>query len=146
MTWTYAGDPSANNRDEVRFLVGDTDTTDQLITDEEIAYAVAEESSNRGAAALVARAIAASFARRADRSVGDLKVSYKQRYDNYIALATSLESKAAVSDPVPFAGGISVSNKDALQDDTDRVKPSIARGLHDNTNSNLDTENENLCD
>jgi len=77
--------------------------------------------------------------------VGDLKINYKQRYDNYIALAEKLESKAAVSDAVPFAGGISVSNKDSLQADTDRVKPSIARGLHDNTNANLDTENENLC-
>ena len=38
MTWTYSGDPATNARDAIRFLTGDTDTNDQLINDEEIAW------------------------------------------------------------------------------------------------------------
>ena len=36
MAWTYAGDPAASNLATVRFLIGDTDTTDQLLNDAEI--------------------------------------------------------------------------------------------------------------
>jgi hypothetical protein len=32
MTWSYSGDPSSSSTDAVRFLVGDTDTNDQLIS------------------------------------------------------------------------------------------------------------------
>ena len=46
MTWTYGGAPgttsSATRRDAVRLLVGDTDTTDQQVSDEEIAQLQAE--------------------------------------------------------------------------------------------------------
>ncbi len=38
MAWTYGGDPSANARDAIRFLIGDTDTNDQLLNDAEIAW------------------------------------------------------------------------------------------------------------
>jgi len=48
MTWTYGGAPgtttSATRRDAVRLLVGDTDTTDQQITDEEIAFGLSQAS------------------------------------------------------------------------------------------------------
>ena len=40
MTWNYSGDPSLSSRDAVRFLIGDTDPNDPLVTDEEIAYAL----------------------------------------------------------------------------------------------------------
>lgn len=143
MTWTYGGDPTANNRDEVRFLVGDTDTGDQLITDEEIAYAVAEAHTNRGAAALIARAVAAKFARRADKSVGDLRISYSQQHKHYLELAGRLESETAF-EITPYAGGISKDDKETQEEDTDRVEPSFAVGMHDNPPSQPDTRDP--CD
>lgn len=144
MTWTYSGNPSASTRDEVRFLVGDTDTADQLAQDEEIAYAVAQEANARAAAARVARAIAAKFARKADKSVGDLRISYKQQYDNYIALADELTRDAAIYGAMPYAGGISESDKDSVEDDSDRVNPSFKRGMHDNPG--VPTDNDDICD
>ena len=39
MSWEYQG-PSASDKDEVRFLIGDTDVEDQLLSDEEIQYLV----------------------------------------------------------------------------------------------------------
>jgi hypothetical protein len=116
MTWTYAGDPSANSRDAVRFLVNDTNTSDQLVSDEEIAWAVAEEANVYFAAASVAGAIAASFARKTGFNVDGLSKSYGQKYLEYRELRRSLlqrgegqpQSKFAI---IPDAGGIT---RDAL--------------------------------
>ena len=67
MTWSYSGDPSASSLDEVRFLVGDTDSTEQLVQNEEIAYAINAEITIGLAAVRVLRALAASgsFGKRA---------------------------------------------------------------------------------
>ena len=45
MTWTYTGDPNVSDRDKIRFLIGDTDTNDQLVNDEEIEWALTEAGS-----------------------------------------------------------------------------------------------------
>lgn len=138
MTWTYSGDPSATARDEVRFLTGDTDTTDQLVTDEEIAYAIAQEANNRGAAVRVARAVAAKFARRSDMSVGDLSYSYSQRAKAYYELADKLELDAALYSAMPYAGGITISGKETVENDSDRAPPAFKRGGMDNPASAAD--------
>lgn len=108
MTWTYSGDPSDSDVDAVRFLVGDTDTTDQLLTNEEIQYLVDEQGSAHTAAAAAANAIAAKFSRKADesKSVGDLSLSnsYSQRAKSYLDLSTSLQARAlAASPPIAVA-------------------------------------------
>jgi hypothetical protein len=131
VTWTYGGDPSANARDEVRFLVGDTDTTDQLVTDEEIAYAVAQEATNRGAAARVAQALAAKFARYVDKAVGDLRNAYSKRYDQFRTLASELSMDASTQSASAYCGGIGVDDKEAVEEDTDRVEPAFSVGMHD---------------
>ena len=130
MTWTYDGDPSANEKDEVRFLVGDTDSTDQLVSDEEIAYAIAEESNALLAAAKVAKAIMAKFARLVDKSVGDLKLNFSQRMTHYKDLIDQLTERGTASAGIPYSGGISITDKDNREDDTDRVDPTFKRDLH----------------
>jgi hypothetical protein len=122
MTWTYSN-PTASDKDKVRFLVGDTDTNGQLASDEEITWALTE-GGVYVAASLVAKAIAMSFARKADFTVSqDLRVSYTKMAENYGALADKLENKASKLAPLPYAGGISVSDKETYEDDTDRVTP-----------------------
>lgn len=133
MTWTYGGDPSANSRDAVRFLIGDTDTTDQQISDEEIAYLLSTEGSdvNRAAARAV-RSIMAKYARLVDKSVGDLRVSYSQRLAAYKELASELEDRATRrAGAAVFAGGISQSQKDTIYEDSDRVGPYFYREQFD---------------
>ena len=46
MTWTYSGDPSTTSRDAVRYRSGLTDKDDQLVSDEEIAYVLAESAGD----------------------------------------------------------------------------------------------------
>lgn len=141
MTWTYAGDPSANDRDEVRFLIGDTDTSDQLVTDEEIAYGVAEEGNNLLAAARVAKSIGSKFARKPDKKIGDLTISFKQKSESYLDLAKDLEVRGAISAGGIFGGGTSIDAKDVEREDEDRVEPRFHRGQFteqpDNTDRSL---------
>lgn len=132
MTWTYSSNPSASDLDEVRFLVGDTDTTSQLVTNEEITYAVAEEGDNLSAAARVAKAIAAKFARKVDRTVGDLRISYSQRQKHYMDLAAELKARSDIGAAAPYAGGLSIAEKESVRENTDRVRPSFTKGMHDN--------------
>jgi len=143
MTWTYTGDPAISDRDEVRFLVGDTDADDTQVQDEEIAYAISVEGSTLRAAVRVARAIAAHFARNVEKQVGDLKIKAGDRYKNYLEIVKALEQEAAGSIPgaAPFAGGISKTTKQTQDDDSDRVDPYFSRDMMDNPNvSNTEDE------
>lgn len=114
MTWTYSGDPAANSRDAVRFLVADTDSTEPLISDEEIAYLLDLYSEAPLAAVGAARAIAAKFSRESDqaRTVGDLSLSesLSQKSQQYHHLGDHLQglSSGITLPPVP------VANSDAL--------------------------------
>lgn len=38
MAWTYSGDPSSTEKDEYRFLIGDTITNEPILQDGEIQY------------------------------------------------------------------------------------------------------------
>lgn len=106
MTWTYSGNPASSDRDAVRFTVGDTDTTDQLITNEEIAYLLTIHNGVGMASVGAARAIAAKFSRKADqsRSVGDLTLSqqYSQQSFSYHHLADHLLAIASGIDAPPL--------------------------------------------
>jgi len=125
MTWTYGGNPAANTRDQIRFKVGDTATADQLVSDEEIAYAVTESGSNVAkACALVCDAIAAKLARFVDLRDGGLAVSLSQRVAHYRDLASAFREQA-LGYAAPFAGAISVAYKSSMEEDSDRVTPAF---------------------
>lgn len=130
MTWTYSGNPSASDRDAVRFHVGDTDTTDQLVTDEEIAYALTQQPSIELAAALICDAIAAKFTREADRRVGDVSLSASQQAEAYRTKARDLRT-SGYSLALPSFGGRSISEKETLDSDSDAVQPSFRVGQDD---------------
>ena len=138
MTWTYSS-PASGDRDKVRTYIGDTDTNDQLLSDEQITYALEEEATIRAASALAAEWIAALFSRKADKSVGDLSISYSQRAQQYMALAAGLRSRSARA-VLPYFGGISQTTKDTREADTDRVKPAFTVDMLDNPNAGAGTD------
>ena len=116
MTWTYNGDPASSALSAIRFLIGDTDTADQLVTDEEIAWLNTESGDTPTsltalykASAAAARAIAAKFSPLAAQAAADAGV------------------------PIPFAGGISVADKTNREADTDRVEPFFKTNQFSNT-------------
>lgn len=128
--WTYSGNPASSPKDQVRFLVGDTDETDQLLQDEEIEWLISDRGSALAAAVAAAEAIAAKFARQVDKAVGDLRLSLSQKAQGYAARAAELRLRLATG-AAPYAGGISASDKEAQELDTDRVPPAFRVGMHD---------------
>lgn len=132
MSWNYSGDPSASPLDEVRFLVQDTDTTDQLVSDGEVNYALSTEGSAFRAAASICDAIALKLGRQMD-SKGDTSYIAREKYEQYKQMAVELRTKASKSAVTLFAGGITHSQKDAQEQDRDRVQPAFTRELHTNS-------------
>jgi len=135
VTWSYT-DPSASDKDAVRYLVGDTNSADPQTTDEEIAWSLTEFSNTRHAAALVCRALAAKYAKCAvSVRVGDVSTS------NAAAVSKAYAARAKELDPngltkgaaivLPRFGGLSISEKETLSEDSDAVQPSFSRGMND---------------
>jgi hypothetical protein len=94
VAWTYDADLD-ERKDEVRFLVGDTDTTIPLVQDEEIEYVLTQYVPADGkpawlAAAHVCDAIAGKFARKMQQTLGPLSASNQQQWEHYVALAAHL--------------------------------------------------------
>lgn len=129
----YSGNPGNNVADEVRFLVGDTNTTKPDLTDEEIAFLLVEEgNSPRRAAARAAEVLAALYSKRADeKAVGPLRIKYQTNADRFTKLAKKLWSRATVGTAAPYAGGISQSDKESREANSDRAVPSFSRRLMD---------------
>lgn len=142
MTWNYSGDPSDSQLDEVRFLIGDTDTTDQLLQDAEINYLLTTEGSVLGAAYRSALAIVAKLSREFDQAVGSVKYNLSQRVKQYNDLVLSLKAQLGISGSIPFVGGISISDKESRREDTDRVQPKFTRRQGENPRSSDNYPNE----
>jgi len=135
MSWSYNTNLTAD-KDKVRLLIGDTDTDDQQLSNEELVALISLTGSVTSAAIRAARALSAKYARQADKWVGDLKILASQKSKAYSALAEELEDMGSTfggsrTHQQPFAGGISVAAKAAIQADTDAITPSFTRGLHD---------------
>lgn len=128
MTFSYdITDLATSPKDAVRLLIHDTDAADPLLQDEEINYLVAVEGTNLYRIAWrAAEVIAAKFARVVDRSIGPLNDRGSQKQAQYAALACDLRNKMLRSGPVPLATALSISEKQSVEDQPDRV-PNIFR-------------------
>jgi hypothetical protein len=132
MTWSYSGDPSDSSKDAVRFLVGDTNTDDQLVSNEEIDYLIALHGTVNRTASEAARAIAAKFARYMSRSIGGLQADFSAKHRQYLALADSLISKEETAPVAPFISGYKKDAKDLREEDTNRELIFGRKGVMDN--------------
>lgn len=159
MGWTYSGDPSVSRKDEVRFLVGDTnnDPDEQLLQDEEILYAlrlypVASDTATYTdprsqplmASLVCAEAIWAYFQRQADERLPPVNFEYAARAKNYKAKIDYLQNTIAKRGGlVPYVGGVSIIDKLANKVDYDTTHPDFYRGEFDN-NSTIANTQQNL--
>jgi len=142
MVWSYSGNPADSAVDAVRFLTGDTDTNDQLLDNEEIAWTNNQITGSDTATTALYEvsyrcmvAIASKFSRLADQTVGDLRVDMFQKATNAREQAALLKQQALRegNTPVPYAGGISVSDKQIDQENSDIVQPYFSRGQWTNS-------------
>lgn len=131
MAWSY-DEGNLNTSDTLgrlntsRLLVGDTDTNDQQVQDEEIVFALAQANNNvYKASAWLCRVIAAKYSRNVDSEIsGALKESASQLKAHYVSLADTLEYQSQKLGGIGIAaGGITVSAVDGVRANTNRVRP-----------------------
>ena len=127
--------PVARPLDEVRFLVGDTDTAKSFLFDEEIEYLLSTNST-AVAAWKSADAIAAKVAVKIDCSFGGQSKSLSQLFDHFCLLSKKLRRQAARSATMVVTG-ISEAEKQIDALDTDLVQPFFERGQFDNPDGPL---------
>tara|TARA_B110000093_G_scaffold142590_1_gene153714 strand:+ start:1217 stop:1672 length:456 start_codon:yes stop_codon:yes gene_type:complete len=136
MAWTY--DPAdlntttaAGRLNVVRLLVGDTDTLDQQVQDEEVVFALAEKNNNvYFAGAWAANAIASKYSRKVNTELqGSLRADYSDLAAQYRTLSDSLAYQGKTSGTVigVIAGGITKSGVEAVRANTDRIVGTFQR-------------------
>lgn len=130
MTWSYSGNPSLSSKDLCRYLIGDTVEDEPLVSDEELAWQLTQQSDVRLAAAAAAESLSRLFARQASLRTPELSVDFTARAKQYYALATQLRREAVELAAIPYAGGISVTDKTTTAANSDRVPPAFTVDLH----------------
>lgn len=85
------------NRDRARYLLGDTDVSNALRTDEHYDAVLAQHSSFEAAVKFIAEGLITEFAQQPDtvRLVSGLSISFKERIDAWEGLIRRLD--AAIS-------------------------------------------------
>lgn len=136
MAWSYEETDlrttTASGRlNTVRLLLGDTDSNDQQVQNEEIAFALAQNNNNvYYAGAWCARIVAAKYSRKVTTSIDNaISADYSDLAKQYNKLAESLEYQGKKSGAVVGvkAGGITKSGIDAVRANTNRITPSFRR-------------------
>lgn len=131
MTWTYDSTVISTDLGKVRTLIGDTVSTDQQLTDEQIAFFLSESSNIYAAAIACCRAIIAKYAREADRTAGKGNTTRSQRITHYQDLIKQLESDKNIKIAGISFDGSSISQSNSLDSDTDFRGPLFRRGMND---------------
>lgn len=136
MAWSYdASDldtTTASGRlNTVRLLLGDTDTLDQQVQNEEITFALSQTNDNvYFAAAWLARTVASQYARKVNVSLdGSLSADYSDLTKQYTSLAETLEYQGKKTGAIigVVAGGLTKSDINAVRTNTDRIEGSFRR-------------------
>lgn len=134
MTWSYNLTQLGTNQTyQVRFLIGDTLTSDQQIQDEEVQLALSLRSGIYGAAAECCRNLAARYAREADVVQQELRTAYSTKSKSYSAQAQIFEGKSAMGGAgLPAFGAMTIADKQSQEQDPTRVPPQFQLGMDDN--------------
>lgn len=116
---------------QVRLTAGDTNIAAPLLQDEEWTYFLSQRNTVYGAAALGCTALASQFSQQSDLATGSVRLTLSQKAKAYRVMALKFEAQAA-SGAMPYAGGISVTDKTNNQQDPDQVAPQFQIGMEDN--------------
>lgn len=126
MSWSYSGDPSSSLLDLTRFLIFDTDSSDQLLQNEELQFLIDTWGDAYEAARNAAMTLAGRFTRQSvqSKSVGDLSLSelVSGKAIEYRELAQAIaDMRMRLSPPKPFvaAGNLLPTDKRKPLDQTD---------------------------
>lgn len=131
MSWSY--DPQLDtDLDLVRFYVGDTNTNNQRVSNEEITAILALEPIPILAAAMICDSLAGSQSSASSRSIGGTSVSGDSESAHFEKQAVRLRNQYRQKPVSIFMGGQTESDKDTRRSDTDLVQPFFERRGMDN--------------
>lgn len=131
--WSYSGDPSRSATDATRFLIGDTDAAEPLLTDLEIQYFLnLYNQVPLNAGIRCCETIMTKFARQADESVGSVRITFSQRSKAYANMRDELQRRVAIEGATPFCGGISRTQVQQTEQNSDRVRPDFTKHMMEN--------------
>ena len=90
----YTNNPTGNQTDEVRLLLGDTDNTNLHLQDEEITYFLTQGNNvSIRAAYLACQALIARYSQKLSVTVGPTSVNYQQLVSQLRSLSETLEAQ-----------------------------------------------------
>lgn len=137
MTWTYDDNPGIatadERRDAVRLIIGDTVTTDQQLTDAQVAFYLTQAGNSASyntvyAAALqAARALIAKYGRQADYKIGETSLNASQRIKSLKTLVDEIRQYISAN-AFPTMTGQSISVNQTYTQNTDAVQPPASYG------------------
>ena len=122
MTWSY-NENLTTDRDKVRFRIGDTDTDDQLLSNETIDALLVIRNDVVLASIDSVQAILAKFAREIDRQALGLGGPRSQKTTHYENLLKILRAEADKGATGVFYGGATIAEKDDALADTTKPRP-----------------------
>lgn len=134
MTWTYDPTDLSTDLAKVRRNIGDTNSSDQGLTDEEIQSFLDDGLSLDLASLRSAQALYAKWVRDVDRSNIGMSVSRSQKLQHLKDLIDGYLAPRVRRRANPYLGGVSKDKKDDFESDDDFVLPGVRRGQFDNNN------------
>jgi len=130
--FSYNDSDLSTELNQVRRLIGDVNSTGVIFSDEEIGFYIDQEANIYGAASVACESLQAKFAGGVSKTVGKLSIELQQRVTHYKDLAETYKAKSKMKGGIQlFAGGLSISQKEAERSNTDRVDPSFRRDFMD---------------
>ena len=134
MSWTYSGDPTTSQLDEVRFYTQDVVEARQFLQDQEINYLLDTWYDTTGSvifvSAVACTVIAAKFASEVSVSADGVSVSSSELQQKYTTLAETLRNQAKQQLDDGVASGLNELWTLAVDDGLDPLMFGI--GFNDN--------------
>ena len=112
-------------------MIGDTDTNDQLLSDETIDAILTRFVSEVATAAECVRRILAKLARDIDTSGAGNNSSRSQKTQHYRDLLAELRGQQGVYAEM-YTGGVSIGTANSFRSNSDDPGPGFSLGQHDN--------------
>lgn len=135
---------------QLRTLVDDPSGMSQIFDDPHYQVIIEIESNVYRAAATACKTLSAHYAAKVAVAAGPVRIESQQKADQYLELANSYDQRAregggsgadeaAMS---PALAGVSYSEIDSNNDDTDRYAGAFSRGLDDNPPKSTQSEEQ----
>ena len=131
MSFSYDPADLETELNRIRLEIGDTDSLNYFLLDEEIAIIQSELSSFNARCAKCCGLIANKFSAKTEVRFDGYSEKFSEIVERYRKMAEYYGNLSAGS--YPYSSSIYQDDKDTYQNDVDIVQPAFKRGMHDNT-------------